>query len=75
LYLNMIVKLKIKPLALRELEDRLLVKEEQFVQVLTKEDGGHNFIEYIMWKYQMEEIQKELQMGSIVLNYTSSNKH
>jgi hypothetical protein len=46
------------PLALRHLEDQLLVTEEQIVQVLTRADGAHRFIETLIWKTQMEERQK-----------------
>jgi hypothetical protein len=45
------------------LEDQLLVKEEQIVQVLTREDGTHKFIEDLMWKAQMEERQKGVADG------------
>jgi hypothetical protein len=40
------------------LEDQLLVKEEQIVQVLTRAVGAHKFIKDLMWKAQMEERQK-----------------
>jgi hypothetical protein len=39
-----------RPLALHDLEDRLLVTEEKIVQVLTREDGAHKFIEDLIWK-------------------------
>jgi hypothetical protein len=42
----------------QDLKDQLLVIEEKIVQVLTREDGAHKFIEGIMWKTQMEERQK-----------------
>jgi hypothetical protein len=45
------------------LEDQLLVKEEQIVQVLTRADGTHKFIEDLMWKAQMEERQKGVADG------------
>jgi hypothetical protein len=51
------------PLALCDLEDRLLVTEEKIVQVLTREDGAHKFIEYIIGKTQMEERQKGVAGG------------
>jgi hypothetical protein len=47
-----------RSLALEDLEDRLLVTEEQIVQVLTRADGVHRFIEDLMWKTQMEERQR-----------------
>jgi hypothetical protein len=45
------------------LEDQLLVKKEQIVQVLTRVDGTHNFIEDLMWKVQIEERQKGVADG------------
>jgi len=42
----------------QSLEDQLLDKKEKIVQVLTREDGTHKFIEDLMWKDQMEEKQK-----------------
>jgi hypothetical protein len=50
------------PLTLCDLEDQLLVTEEKIVQVLTREDGDNRFIKYLIWKTQMEERQKELQV-------------
>jgi hypothetical protein len=47
----------------RGLEDRLLVTEEQIVQVLMREDGAHKFIEDLMWKTQLEERQKGVTGG------------
>jgi len=35
---------------LDDLERRLLVVEEQIVQVLMRADGSHKFIEDLMWK-------------------------
>jgi hypothetical protein len=52
------------------LEDQLLVKEEHIVQVLTREDGTHNFIEKNMWKDQIEERQK-----GVVHGITSAQLH
>jgi hypothetical protein len=40
-----------------------LVKEEQIVQVLTRVDGTHKLIKYLMWKAQMEERQKGVADG------------
>jgi hypothetical protein len=37
-----------RPLALRDLEDRLLVTEDRITQVLTKSDGARRFIEDMM---------------------------
>jgi hypothetical protein len=37
-----------RPLALQGLEDQVLVTKEQIVQVLTREDGAHRFIEDLM---------------------------
>jgi hypothetical protein len=51
------------PLAVQGLEDRLLVKGEKIVQVLTRADGTHKFIEDLMWKAQMEERQKGVADG------------
>jgi hypothetical protein len=68
-------EIKQRPLALQDLEDRLLVKEEQIVQVLTREDGAHKFIEDLMWKTQLEERQRDLQMESLVPNCASSKRH
>jgi hypothetical protein len=45
------------------LEDQLLVKKEQIVQVLTRENGAHRFIEDLIWKTQMEERQKGVAGG------------
>jgi hypothetical protein len=45
-------------LALQDLENRLLVTEEQIMQVLTREDGAHKFIEDLMWRTQLEERQR-----------------
>jgi hypothetical protein len=45
-------------ITLCDLENRLLVTEEQIVQVLTRADGAHKFIEDLMWKTQLEERQK-----------------
>ena len=44
-----------RPLALRDLEDRLLVTEDRITQVLTRTDGAHRFIEDLMWRAQTEE--------------------
>jgi hypothetical protein len=33
-------------------------KEEKIVQVLTRVDGARNFLEYLIWKTQMDERQK-----------------
>jgi hypothetical protein len=44
-----------RPLALRDLEDRLLVTEDQITQVLTRTDGARRFIEDLMWRAQIEE--------------------
>jgi hypothetical protein len=44
-----------RPLALHDLEDRLLVTEDQITQVLTKIDGARRFFEDIMWRVQIEE--------------------
>jgi hypothetical protein len=63
------------PLALCDLEDQLLVIEEQIVQVLTREDGAHRFIEALIWKTQMEERQKGVASGvtsAIVHNQRST---
>jgi hypothetical protein len=54
----------------QSLEDQLLVKEEQIVQVLTREDGTHKFIEDLMWKDQMEERQK-----GVIDGITSAQLH
>jgi hypothetical protein len=51
------------PLALRDLENQLLVIEEQIVQVLTRKDGVHRFIESFIWKTQMEKRQKGVARG------------
>jgi hypothetical protein len=51
------------PLALHDLEDQLLVTKEKIVQVLTREDGAHRFIETLIWKTQMEERQKGVASG------------
>jgi hypothetical protein len=51
------------PLALQDLENRLLVTEEQIVQVLTREDGAHKFIEDLMWRTQLEERQRGVADG------------
>jgi hypothetical protein len=51
------------PLALHGLEDQLLVTEEKIVQVLTRENGAHRFIEALIWKTQMEERQKGVASG------------
>jgi hypothetical protein len=40
-----------------------LVKEEHIVQVLTRADDTHKFIEDLMWKAQMEERQKGVADG------------
>jgi hypothetical protein len=40
-----------------------LVKEEHIVQVLTRADGTHKFIEDLMWKVQIEERQKGVADG------------
>ena len=47
----------------QSLEDQLLVKEEQIVQVLTRADGTHKLIKDLMWKAQMEERQKGVADG------------
>jgi hypothetical protein len=47
------------------LKDQLLVTEEKTVQVLTREDGAHKFIEDIVWKTQMEERKKGVEGGVI----------
>jgi hypothetical protein len=39
-----------RPLALQDLENRLLVTEEKIMQVLTRVDGAHKFIEYLRWR-------------------------
>jgi len=38
------------PLTLQDLENQLLVTEDQIVQVLTRVDGAHKFIEDLMWR-------------------------
>jgi hypothetical protein len=50
-------------ITLHDLENRLLVTEEKIVQVLTREDGAHKFIEDLMWKTQMEERHKGIACG------------
>jgi hypothetical protein len=40
-----------------------LVKEEQIVQVLTRADGTHKFVEDLMWKVQIKERQKVVAYG------------
>jgi hypothetical protein len=50
-------------ITLHDLEDRLLVTEEQIVQVLMRADGAHKFIEDLMWKTQLEERQKGVAGG------------
>jgi hypothetical protein len=45
------------------LKDQLLVTEEQIVQVLTRENGAHKFIEDLMLKTRMEERQKGVAKG------------
>jgi hypothetical protein len=45
------------------LEDQLLVKEEQIVQVLIRADNTHKYIEDLMWKAQMDERQKGVADG------------
>jgi hypothetical protein len=50
-------------ITLHDLENRLLVTEEQIVQVLTRADGAHKFIEDLMWKTQMEERKKGIADG------------
>jgi hypothetical protein len=44
-----------RPLALRDLEDRLLVTEDRITQVLTRTDGARRFIEDFMRRAQIEE--------------------
>jgi hypothetical protein len=44
-----------RPLALRDLEDRLLVTEDRITRVLTRTDGARRFIEDLMWRAQIEE--------------------
>jgi len=51
------------PIALHDLEDRLLVTKEKIVPVLTTADGAHKFIEDFAGKPQMEERQKEVGGG------------
>jgi hypothetical protein len=50
-------------IALHDLENRQLVTKEQIVQVLTRADGAHNFIEDLMWKTQLEERQRRIVDG------------
>jgi hypothetical protein len=50
-------------ITLHDLENRLLVTEEQIVQVLTRANGAHKFIEDLMWKTQMEERKKGIADG------------
>jgi hypothetical protein len=52
-----------RPLVLCYLEDRLLVIEEKSVQVLTRVDSSHKFIEDIIWKTHIEERQKGVASG------------
>jgi hypothetical protein len=40
-------------ITLDDLERRLLVVEEQIVQVLMRADGSHKYIEDLMWKNHM----------------------
>ena len=40
-------------MTLRDMESELLVTEEKLVQVLSRADGDHKFIEDIMWKIQL----------------------
>jgi hypothetical protein len=48
---------------MKYLKDRLLVYEEKIVQVLTREDGAHKFIEDLVSKDYMENIQKGFSDG------------
>jgi hypothetical protein len=50
-------------MTLLELENRLLVTEEKIVQMLMRTDVTHKFIEYLMWKTQMEERRKGIANG------------
>jgi hypothetical protein len=59
-----------RPLALQDLENRLLVTEEQIVQVLTRANGAHKFIEDLMWRTQLEERQR-----GVVDGVTSTQLH
>jgi hypothetical protein len=52
-----------RPSAVQDLKDQLLVIKEQIVQVLTRADGAHRFIEDLIWKTQMEERQKGVASG------------
>ena len=50
-------------MTLHDLESQLLVTEEQIVQVLTRADGAHKFIEDLMWNTQLEERHKGVAEG------------
>lgn len=52
-----------KPLALQHLKYRLLITEEKIVQVLTRADDSHKYIEDLIWKTQIEERQKGVASG------------
>jgi hypothetical protein len=57
-----------RPLALRDLEDRLLLTEDRITQVLTRTDGACKFIEDIMRIAQIEE-----RHGGVVGGVTSAH--
>jgi hypothetical protein len=64
-----------RPLALRDLEDRLLVIEDRITQVLTRTDGARRFIEDLMWRAQIEERHSGVAGGVTSAQLRITKKH
>lgn len=52
-----------QPLDVQDLKEHLMVSEDEVVQVLTREDNTHKFIEDLLWKIQIEEREKRMATG------------
>lgn len=54
---------EIKPLSLQDLKDRFSVTEKRVMQVLTRADEFHKYIEDLTWETQMKERHKGVASG------------
>jgi hypothetical protein len=50
-------------ITLHELENQLSVTEDKIVHLLTRIDGAHKFVQDLMWKTELEEIQRTVAGG------------
>ena len=48
----------VERMTFHDLESQLLVINENMLQVLTRTDGAHKFIEFLMWRTHLEERHK-----------------